>query len=300
MMPRKAASLKTVPMKASKQVSSNNGKLSVTKSTNEISDVTPSLDEKPSERYAKLQPWLWLANLLSRTTESQLSSGLPAEEALGSENASAGSEPEWSQPLLIPVGGDMDVPQRAPPKSSPLERGLYEKFLVHAPRVKKGDPFTDTLAEIRSELLSARIIEPEKWLHNLAQRVADGLHFYASQRARASVSLSPTVPVQFSVDREGRASIATVNLYSDFLNALRGTEVARIQECPICQSYFYALRFSTNRLFSTKACSQRCNTTRRVREWRVKQEQYENARKLKPEGVKKERRQVKPGKERRG
>ena len=288
-------------MKASKQVRSNNGKLSVTKSINETNDVTPSLDEKPFERYVKLQPWLWLANLLSRTTESQLSSGLPAEEALGSENASAGSEPEWSQPLLIPGGGDTDAP-RDPFKSSPPESRLYEKFLIDAPHVKKGDPFTDTLAEIRRELLSARIIEPEKWLHNLAQRVADGFHFYASQRARVSVSLSPspTVPVQFSADREGRASIATVNLYSDFLNALRGTEVARIQECPICQSYFYALRFSTNRLFSTKACSQRCNTTRRVREWRVKQEQYENARKLKPEGVKKKRRQVKPGKERRG
>src|ERR1700722_14095998 len=65
-----------------------------------------------------------------------------------------------------------------------------------------------------------------------------------------------------------------------FKVALDGAETRRIRRCPICSKFFYAVRGTQ------KACSQRCDATRRVREGRAKQAQYEYKRKLRSAGLK--------------
>lgn len=53
-------------------------------------------------------------------------------------------------------------------------------------------------------------------------------------------------------------------------------DIGRIRVCESCKKLFYAGR--RNKL----TCSASCSNTRRVREWRKHQDQYEQARKLKP------------------
>jgi len=104
-------------------------------------------------------------------------------------------------------------------------------------------------------------------------------------------------PMMFSACRaeNGRIHFAPDPLRAHFMTALEGVETRRIRRCPICDKFFYAVRGTQ------KACSQRCNATRRVRAWREKQSEYEYTRKLKLAGVKDESkaRRAKPRKEHR-
>ena len=79
--------------------------------------------------------------------------------------------------------------------------------------------------------------------------------------------------------REGRVETQWVDPYKDFLSALEGVEAGRVRQCPECRHFFFALRKDQ------QACSRRCNSSRRVREWRANQARYEYRRKLRGAGI---------------
>jgi hypothetical protein len=72
------------------------------------------------------------------------------------------------------------------------------------------------------------------------------------------------------INDEGKAQID-----AGLLTALEGVEVARIRRCPICERFFWAGRADQ------KACSKKCNQTRRVRLWREKYQETYKQRRLK-------------------
>ena len=77
----------------------------------------------------------------------------------------------------------------------------------------------------------------------------------------------------------GLVATSWVDPFKDFLTALAGVELARVRQCDVCAHLFFALRKDQ------KACSKRCNATRRVREWRANQAQHEYRRKLRGAGL---------------
>jgi predicted nucleic acid-binding Zn ribbon protein len=84
-------------------------------------------------------------------------------------------------------------------------------------------------------------------------------------------------------EKDGRIDAKAFDPYRDFfLLALSGSEVSRHRECEVCKSFFYAIRLNQS------ACSKRCNSVRRVRNWREKQATYEQSRKFKSAGVRPE------------
>jgi hypothetical protein len=70
-----------------------------------------------------------------------------------------------------------------------------------------------------------------------------------------------------------------VDPYKHFLSALEGVEAGRVRQCLECRRFFFALRKDQ------QACSRRCNSSRRVREWRENQTHYEYRRKLRGAGI---------------
>ncbi len=77
----------------------------------------------------------------------------------------------------------------------------------------------------------------------------------------------------------GLVATSWVDPFKDFLTALAGVELARVRQCDVCAHLFFALRKDQ------KACSKRCNATRRVREWRANQAKHEYRRKLRGAGL---------------
>jgi len=84
--------------------------------------------------------------------------------------------------------------------------------------------------------------------------------------------------------REGVVTTRWVDPFQDFLASLGGVKAERVRKCPMCGSFFYALRKDQ------KACSKRCNAARRVRDWRANQARHEYRRKLRKAGLSTEKR----------
>jgi len=78
---------------------------------------------------------------------------------------------------------------------------------------------------------------------------------------------------------KGIVTTRWVDPFKDFLVALEGVEAVRVRQCPVCRHFFYALRKDQ------KACSKRCNSARRVRDWRANQASHEYQRKLRSAGL---------------
>jgi hypothetical protein len=98
---------------------------------------------------------------------------------------------------------------------------------------------------------------------------------------------------EFQIDSSGRLRENPFNPRDEFKRALQGAEIDRLRQCEICGHFFYAVPIDR------KTCSQKCNTTRRVRAWRAHQAKYEQTRKEKPETAKSKTRRAKPRKEHR-
>jgi hypothetical protein len=82
----------------------------------------------------------------------------------------------------------------------------------------------------------------------------------------------------------------------EFLEALRGAEVARIQRCPQCQKYFYAKRVKSAKYKSyATGCSRNCSAALRMQRLRAKWSGYHQNRKIR-ENEKAKRREVRRGK----
>jgi len=79
--------------------------------------------------------------------------------------------------------------------------------------------------------------------------------------------------------RNGTVTTKWVDPFKDFLAALDGVEAVRVRQCPVCGRFFYAFRKDQ------KACSKRCNSSRRVRDWRANQASHEYQRKLRSAGL---------------
>jgi hypothetical protein len=116
--------------------------------------------------------------------------------------------------------------------------------------------------------------------------VRDFLECIPAMEPRESGAFAADEEMQFpmmlyaSRTENGRICFQPEPLRWAFKAALDGAETRRIRRCPICSKFFYAVRGTQ------KACSPRCNATRRVRAWRAKQAQYEYKRKLRSAGLK--------------
>ena len=125
---------------------------------------------------------------------------------------------------------------------------------------------------------SRKLIETHREIRDFLGRIP-------AMEPRESRPLAADEEVPFSVmlygsrAEDGRLHFQPEPLRRAFMKALEGAETRRIRRCPICERIFYAVRETQ------KACSQRCNATRRVRAWRTNQAKYEYARKLRLAGV---------------
>ena len=106
------------------------------------------------------------------------------------------------------------------------------------------------------------------------------LHELAKEGGSSRMRISQKTASDVSLTCEnGVIRVETFSPLATFFETLVGIEVARVRVCPICNKVFYAL------WITQMACSQRCNQTRRVREWRKSQARYEQNRKFKRAGV---------------
>jgi hypothetical protein len=128
---------------------------------------------------------------------------------------------------------------------------------------------------------------PRTWLLTLAKtRVADSevqplnglamnvFHTLVNAASSLSARCRTTVAYQLRIDR-GVVRMKQLAPFAAFASVVEGTEAKRVRRCPICNRLFYAVRISS------KACSVRCNRTRRVRKHRENQAKYEQTRKEK-------------------
>ena len=129
-------------------------------------------------------------------------------------------------------------------------------------------------------------------LMSLAIEIAGALQGIAGATASGAVKAAGAEPLRLHVLyltrgiarseiwlRAGRIASHWAAPFCDFLTALEGFEAACLRQCAVCSRFFAALRKDQ------KACSKRCNTSRRVRQWRMHQALYEYRRKLRGAGL---------------
>jgi hypothetical protein len=221
------------------------------KASASVTDVTLAIPETPHKSYERLKPWLQLTNLLGPPTE------MP----------------------------DPDVPN-AKIRVFPLEH--FEFF-------RRFDASGLSKAREFENLTSSSDEETRDRLWRLAHQVARNLHFFSGVAERCHyfedseflgqdkeyglcIETIDSAAASVSV-RQGTFHTRISFPYKEFLDALARAEPGRLRCCPICKKIFYALRRTQ------KTCSKPCNQNRRVREWRVKQSEYEYNRKLRPAGA---------------
>jgi hypothetical protein len=119
--------------------------------------------------------------------------------------------------------------------------------------------------------------EKQQWLCRLVFSAASIFDSFA----RGEVDPVVQTPGSFALfrTREGKIAVKFSDPYRDLSDSVDGAESARIRRCQICGTLFYALRATQ------KACSKRCNATRRVRRWReLNEQQIERASRLRRDG----------------
>src|SRR6516165_5611152 len=208
-------------------------------SVTETQKVTDVVIDSPTKSYARLEPWLWLANLALRREDGR---------------------------LLLPEIARHDDEKL----DSLLGRVEVERYLR-----EKG-----TLAEVFriTDVTNFQLSPQEKseWLCDLTY----GLAYLLESCAKGEDARINTAGGLATVDARGRrVTTAISDPYRIFLSDLDGVQSERIRRCPIYGSFFYAARLTK------KACSEKCNQTRRVREWRRNQSLYEQNRKFRLAGV---------------
>jgi len=250
---------------ASKQNPSTSIKIRVTDSGSE----TLTDDLTPSKRYAQLKPWFELVDLLPS----------PVFEA----NRDRPEQGEWKFPPEDPEQFLRRVD----------ESGLDLALKLSWPdKVETSEGHLDTAgtSEERAHIghRYRRIaIQVGRTLRSAVEAAARNTSFWHTEDLAGGRA-------DF-IEHDGVFSAEWINPLADFCNAIAGAEARRLRGCPVCGKIFYARRLSQ------KACSQRCNATRRVRAWRAHQSKYEQTRKEKPEIVnnKSKARGIKPRKENR-
>lgn len=224
----------------------------------EIYCITP-----PSEVQGRLQPWLELANLLPPPP----------------------SRPELAQtvnPLVSMLKGD------AWPASF---RAVHPSELLRRFEGSKAAQEASIAGSLDLPLLRKSEEEALRF-HHLVTAVASALHALvaaASPHALKAVGDSPLLITRLYQNpetsrseiwmRHGVVTAHWIDPFREFLRVLDDTDITRVRQCPICNHFFLSFRKDQ------KACSKRCNTVRRVRDWRKNQEQHEYKRKLRGAGL---------------
>jgi hypothetical protein len=124
-------------------------------------------------------------------------------------------------------------------------------------------------------------------LWRLSDAVADTFRYVAGETSNELVEdEGPIFGVGFSMP-EGRFHYDDFDPYrSHFLAAMRDLERGRIGRCSNCRRLYFRLRYKTgSEKANSKACSKSCNTARRQRDWRKKQERYNQDRKFRDAGL---------------
>jgi hypothetical protein len=251
----KAKPRKTSARSTSKQVSASVRSRSVTNSKSQA--------EPPRKSHERLAPWLELANLLPRPP-------LP-DERKRSPN-----------PLLGMLSLEKGRTERR--AESPAE-------FVHRFENSGVSCILAITASLDLSLLRTNSDQARRFLH-LVDEIAETLRTLVAAAAPHVLRAAGDTPLLVNqlyetpatsrseiCIREGRVETDWVDPYKDFLSALEGVEAGRVRQCPECQRFFFALRKDQ------QACSRRCNSSRRVREWRANQTQYEYRRKLRGAGI---------------
>jgi hypothetical protein len=137
------------------------------------------------------------------------------------------------------------------------------------------------LSETRGAF-SEKLARTYELVRNLFEQIRAGEPSAIGSAYEGGADELVSFPITFFVDRTeaGRVTFQPDPLLENFKSAIDGVESDRVRLCPICSRFFFALRITQ------RACSTRCNQTRRVRAWREKQTQYEYTRKLKSAGLK--------------
>jgi hypothetical protein len=225
--------------------------------------VTRSISDSPKKCYLRLEPWLRLANIARPLAEQELRGAIDLRQL--SEDFVAALEP---------------ASLRETP-SFPGRR--LQALLNNRPAVQPPGRKTEG-GKVRNEESSGAVALA---FYGLATAVLKML----SRVIGVPESLKPGILLenqrgslmsQFVIlkDKDSRVRVSVFDPYKDFfLRALEGSEVSRHRECEICKNYFYAVRLNQ------RACSKRCNSVRRVRNWRGKQATYEQNRKFRSAGV---------------
>lgn len=247
---RKARASKGQPTKASKQKRPQAAQVNVTESN----VVTPRGKERPSDRYAKLRPWLMLSDMRDdrRSLKERTIAENPSPELRDlarRDNEQCDELRSLRTGVCMVLSAVADAAHGLPPD---IEKARVAKGLPPAPR--------------------------------------GPLNFFLTTE-----NLPKGFPFLVGDTQSGRINLQLGGPFGAFVDALNGAAAERIRHCPVCPNIFYARRLSQ------KACSQRCNATRRVRAWRANQAKYEQTRKEKPETMKSESktRGTKPRKEHR-
>src|ERR1019366_4622248 len=222
-------------------------------------DVTPIVKPTPSTRYAQLKPWLELVALLP----PPLFESIPDRPGEG----------RWKFP---------------PEEPEEFLRRLDESGLDLKQRCKWGGdiptPDDDEIGMMIPETPEERAERARRY-RRIAIQVGRTLHsaVHSADVNRGFWHVEDLGGGEVHImENDGFFLTDMVNPVADFCRAIDGAEAARLRRCPICRHIFYARRLTQ------KACSQRCNATRRVRAWRAHQAKYEQTRKEKPETVKNE------------
>jgi hypothetical protein len=141
-----------------------------------------------------------------------------------------------------------------------------EVFLLNSP-VPEID-MTLSLHQVNCRLSGLKPDDPKwlddfapGWLFRLSRNAAD---MFDAVSAGQSTSTTQLVPVNLGVAGDGRIYVASRETIQKLLDALEGSDAARIKRCTICSNFFYARRLVEGKA----ACSKRCQARNRVREWR--------------------------------
>jgi hypothetical protein len=239
----------------SKQFSASLPSQSVTKSTSQT--------ESPRRSHERVAPWLELANLLPPPP-------LPDE---GERSAN---------PLLGMFSLEKGRAEHRAESPTEFVRRFESSAVSRIPAIT---------ASLDLALLRINADQAHRFLH-LVDRIAEMLHTLVATAAPRVLRAAGDTPLLVNRlyetpsmsrseiwIREGRVETHWVDPYKDFLGALEGVEPGRVRQCPECRRFFFALRKDR------QACSKRCNSSRRVREWRANQARYEYRRKLRGAGI---------------
>ena len=204
----------------------------------------------PKQAHERLKPWLGLANMV------------PAPARDGTERP--------ARLLIARVDGAQFLRQF---ESSPLARVPAISSTIDLQHLRESPEEGHRLLELAQEISIT--------LQTLAQAASVKVLKAAGEEPILIRRIYKTPATSRSEVWMRRGSVAAkwIDPFQAFLDALEGVEGMRVRGCPICSQFFYAVRKDQ------KACSKRCNASRRVRDWRANRAQHEYRRKLRSAGL---------------